>query len=91
MRVRDDCADDERETDADRKGDGHAGDINGNNQQDVRNVEQDPAQEGSGDGGRRRGLQILNSGHAARSAATESEHKNDAEEEHTDCIVPVVE
>ena len=40
-----DHAEDQRQADADREGDGHAGDVDGGDEQDVRQVEDDAADE----------------------------------------------
>ena len=86
-----DGADDEGETDADGERYGHAGCIDGDDEHDVRDVEDDAADEGVMDGVMGRLIEIRESGLTGFADAAKGGGVDKAEEQDADGVIPIVE
>ena len=79
----------EREADADGEGHGQAGDVDGGDQQDVRQVEDDAPDEGRPEPGRLRLPQVRQEPSAAAPGAPDGEREQQRQQQDADRVVPV--
>jgi hypothetical protein len=84
-------SDHERETDANGKCDRHARRVDADHQENIRNVEEDTAEDRPPDRAVRRAAEVFEKRHSGGAGIAKREREQDGECEHTDRVVPIEE